>query len=179
MSTITKQLSRDELRAKLDKGGMISRRPDLAYMILSGQSAYEERAFGQSEGENYALKGSPAAYATKDLKPEPMLSRAEPGISDAEAERRMEEIRLRHASSGATRSVGVPTVAPVPASDPSEEFIKAAKQRAAKDALGMTGDPSADLLNAVRAGIANEQRGLRLVDDPDPEFNPFDFGGAA
>lgn len=176
MTTITKELSHQDLRAKLERGGMLARRPDLALLILSGQCAYEERVVGQAHGENFALQGSPAARASQDHQPEE--ARAKPPVSEADVERRIDEIRARHAPSSVPRSLA-PVRAEEQPRDASEEFIKAAKEKAASLDLGTTGDASEDLLRSVHAGMHSEQRSVRAIDDVDPNFDPFDFGGAA
>lgn len=177
MSTITKQLSQEELGNKLKRGGMFERRPDLAHLILTGQCAYEERTVGQAHGENFALRGSPAAYVTTDVQPEPARSAPASQVSDAEVERRLEDIRARHApraSVAEIRSVkpdaGDDLIraaeAQMDADEASDDFFRTAKALADGRPTRGSGDASADLLRAVESSA-------------DSDYDPFDFGGAA
>ncbi len=84
-----KELNFDQMKIKL--GAVIHERPDLARLILSGQTRYSEGA------ETFALRGSPAAV-TRDLPASVVQASHSPSMAPAGHQELAQEIRAEMAT---------------------------------------------------------------------------------
>lgn len=107
----------------LDADGV---RGKVVEMIMAGEVAYRIGGFGGLDGLKYAVEGAPAdlqsifdAPASRRNAPQPTPERTPPVvISDAEAERRLDQILSR----GVARAEPQPATTPT---DPSAELVRA------------------------------------------------------